>query len=132
MTARNAFKVDGLLFTCCMTNQGNCMSLQVVLPNGRKLELASMEGANDFVDSVGADFISTNLAVTDIQKLESAYMLMLIIADNASPEKIASGIPESELRTLVDHMLDTLHKLSTDSQWLRSGKVARYHESLLS
>jgi hypothetical protein len=132
MASRTTFKVDGLLCTYYMTNQGNGMSFQVVLPNGRKLELVSKEGADEFVDTVGTDFISTNLAATDDQKLESAYMLMLMIADNASPEKIASEIPESELRTLVDHTRNTLDTLSTDSEWLRSGKVAMHHEFLLS
>jgi hypothetical protein len=130
MTTRN-YKVDGLLCTHCMTHQGTDMSFQVVFPNGRKLELASREGADDFVDIVGSDFISKNLTATGDKKLESTYMLMITVAKNASPEKIASGIPESELRTLVDHTRDTLDTLSTDSEWLRTGKVAMHHKFLV-
>jgi hypothetical protein len=131
MTARTTFKTAGLLYTFCMTKQGNDKLFQVVLPNGRKLELNSREGADEFVDTFGTDFLSTNLTATDDQELKSTCMMMLMIAENASPEKIASGIPESELRTLVDHTRDTLDTLSTDSKWLRSGKVAMHHEFLL-
>jgi hypothetical protein len=124
MTTRTRFQLDDLLCTYCSTNQGNGVSFQVLLPNGRKLELASSEGADDFVDIVGSDFISTNLTATDDQELMSAYTLMFMVAENASPEKIASGIPESELRTLVD-------TLSTYSNWLCSDKAATHHEFLL-
>jgi hypothetical protein len=114
-----------------MTKQGDEMLFQVVLPNGRKLELNSREGADEFVDTFGTDFISTNLTATDGQELQFAYTLMIAVAQNASPEKIASGIPESELRTLVDHTRDTLGALSTDRNWLRSGTVSILHEVLL-
>jgi hypothetical protein len=51
---------------------------------------------------------------------------------HASPEKIADGIPESELRsTFVEHSRDTLDKLSTDRNWLRSGTVKDCHRNLL-
>jgi hypothetical protein len=103
------------------------MLLHVVLPNGRKLELHSKKGANEFVDTVGNDFMSTSLAATDDQELQFAYVTMLMVADNASPEKIASGIPESELRTLVDHSRETFNMLSTDSKWLHSGTVSEFH-----
>jgi hypothetical protein len=43
----------------------------------------------------------------------------------------ALGIPESELRTLVDHTNDTLSTLSTDRKWLRSGTVSKCQEVLL-
>jgi hypothetical protein len=35
--------------------------IQVLFPNGRNVELSSKEGAAEFVDTVGTDFISTNL-----------------------------------------------------------------------
>jgi hypothetical protein len=65
------------------------MSFQVVLPNGRKVELHSKKGADEFVDTVGTDFMSTNLTATDNQELNFAYMIMRIVICNASPEKIA-------------------------------------------
>jgi hypothetical protein len=114
----------------CMTNQGDHMPFQVILPNGRKVDLQSKKGADEFVDTVGTGFLSTNLAATDDQELQEAYTLMLIVLCNASPEKIASGIPEPELRTLVDHTRHTLDTLSTDRKWLRSGKVSKCHEFL--
>jgi hypothetical protein len=107
------------------------VSFQVVLPNGRKVELFSKKGADEFVDTIGTDFISTNLTTRDDATLTHAYTLMLTVADNASPEKIAAGIPESELRTLVEHSRDTLDTLSTDRNWLRSGRVKVCHRELL-
>jgi hypothetical protein len=130
MSPPSTFKLAGLLCTYHVTNQGNDMSFQVVLPNGRKVELHSKEGADEFVDTFGTDFISTTLAATDNQELQFAYILMVMVGRNASSEKIASGIPESELRTLVDHARDTLDTLSIDSKWLRSGKVSKCHELL--
>jgi hypothetical protein len=104
---------------------------QVKLPNGRKIELASREGADDFVDTVGTDFISTNLTAANDAELMFAYTMITSISDHASPEKIASGIPESELRTFVEHSRDTLKTLSTDRTWLRSGTVSMWHNLLL-
>jgi hypothetical protein len=108
--------------------EGICL---VVLPSGRTFELASREGANDFVDSIGTDFISTNLTAADDQELEWAYFLMMTVAENASPEKMASGIPQSELRTFIGHTRDTLDTLSTDRNWLRSSTLSRRHDALL-
>jgi hypothetical protein len=52
----------------------------VQLPNGWKIEPASREGADDFVDAVGTDFISTNLTGTDDEELAVAYgMLRTVI-----------------------------------------------------
>jgi hypothetical protein len=129
MTTSTTFKLAGLLYHS-MTNQGNDLSFQVLLPNGRKVELHSKKGADEFVDTVGTDFMSTNLTSTDDQELQFAYMLLLEVADNASPEKIASGISVSELRTLVDHSRDTFDMLSTDSKWLHSDTVSICHELL--
>jgi hypothetical protein len=122
MTTR-FFKPTGLLYTYSTMKQGNEMVLQVVLPNGRKLNIDSKKGADEFVNTFGTAFISTSLTATDDMELTWAYMLMHLVADNASPEKIASGIPESELRTLADHTRDTLDALSADRNWLRSGTV---------
>jgi hypothetical protein len=130
MTTPTTFKIAGLLYTYHTTNQGKDISFHVVLPNGRKVELHSRKGADEFLDTVGADFISTTLAATDNQELERVYMLLLMVGANASPEKIASGIPESELRVLVDHTRHTLDTLSTDRNWLRSGTVSKCHEFL--
>jgi hypothetical protein len=106
---------------------------QVALPNGRHIELASREGADDFVETVGTDFISTNLNLTTTSdgELHFAYHIMCMVSEKASPDKIASGIPESELRIFIEHMRDTLITLSTDRNWLRSGIVSLRHELLL-
>jgi uncharacterized C2H2 Zn-finger protein len=104
---------------------------QVELPNGRKIDLASREGADDFVDTVGTDFISANLTAANDNELTLAYTLMHTVSEKASPEKIAAGFPESELRTFVEHTRDTLKTLSTDRNWLRSGTVLMCHEILL-
>jgi triphosphoribosyl-dephospho-CoA synthetase len=72
------------------------------------------EGADVFVDTVGTDFISTNITAADDEELTLAYQLIIAVAVNASPEKIASGIPESEIRTFIEHTRDTLATLSTD------------------
>jgi hypothetical protein len=130
MTTRS-LKPTSLLCTYYIANQGNDMSFQVVLANGRKLDLQTKKGADEFVDTFGTAFISTSLTTTDEKELKSAYMLMLIVADTASPEKIASGIPECELRTFVEHIRDTLGTLSTDRNWLRSGTVSVCHGILL-
>jgi hypothetical protein len=130
MTTPITVKLAGLLCTYQLTNQGKDMSFQVVLPNGRKVELCSKKVADEFLDTVGTDFISTNLTATDNQELHFAYMLLLVVGLSASPEKIASRIPESELRTLVDHTRHTLDTLSTDRDWLRSGTVSMDHALL--
>jgi hypothetical protein len=107
-------------------------SRQVELPNGRKFKLGSRRGADNFVDTVGTDFISTNLTAADDQELTCAYALMDMVSFYASPEKIALGIPESELRIFIEQTRDTLDTLSTDRNWLRSGTVSACHERLLS
>jgi hypothetical protein len=107
------------------------VSLQVLLPNGRNVELFSEQGADEFIDTVGADFISTSLTATDDTELTCAYTLMIAVSDNASPEKIASGIPESELGTFIEKTRDTLDTLSSDRDWLRSGTVSKWHDLLL-
>jgi hypothetical protein len=104
---------------------------RVVLPNGRNVVIASKEGADEFVDTVGTDFISTNLTATDGQELTFAYTIMVAFAQNASSERIASGIPESELRTFIEHTRDTLRTLSSNRNWLRSGTVSMCHQTLL-
>jgi hypothetical protein len=103
---------------------------QVELPNGRKFEIYSREGANDFVDSVG-NFISTNLTATNDEELAIAYLILITVIDYASPEKIAAVFSESELRSFVEHTRDTLDTLSTDRNWLRSGTMSKSNELLL-
>jgi hypothetical protein len=120
----------GLPCTFGTTNQGND-TFQVLLPNGRNVELWSKEGADEFIDTVGTDFISTNITAANCYELILAYTLIRAVAENASREKIASGIPESELRISVELMRETLDTLSTDRDWLRSGTVSMCHERLL-
>jgi hypothetical protein len=130
MTTR-FFKPTGLLYTCCTTKQGNGMVFQVALPNGRKLDLSSKKGADEFVDTIGTAFISTSLTATDDQELKCSYTVIHLVADNASPEMIATGIPESELCTFVEHTRDTFDTLSADSNWLLSGARSMRHGLLL-
>jgi hypothetical protein len=103
----------------------------VELPNGRKIKLLSKKGADQFVQAVGTDFFSMNLTATNDAELTVAYAIMRIIIRNASPEKVATGFPESELRTFVEHTLDTLATLSIDHNWIRSGLVSKCHTFLL-
>jgi hypothetical protein len=127
-----SFKLAGLSCTCRLSDQrGIDESFRVILLNGRTFELCSKEGADDFVDAVGTDFISTCLTATRDKQLHPAYFLMSTLAHYGSPEKIASGIPESELRTFVEHMRDTLATLSTDRNWLRSGTMSACQEVLM-
>jgi hypothetical protein len=124
------FKLYGV--TCTRTvSTSNGVSYQVVLPNGRKVKLCSKEGADEFVGAVGTDFISMNLTAWGETKLGYVYSLMETVAEHASPKKIADGIPESELRTFVEHSRDTLDTLSTDRHWLRRGRISPYHKQLL-
>jgi hypothetical protein len=95
------------------------------------LSLDSKEGADYFVDIVGHDFISKHLTATYNKELITAYDMMIAVAKHGSTQKIASGIPESELRTFIEHARDTLDTLSTDRNWLRSGTVSTCHERLL-
>jgi hypothetical protein len=126
MTTKNGIR-------CCMgrADDGSIKVHEVELPSGRRIRLLSKEGVDEFVDAIGTDLISTNLTTTDDQELTLAYKLMDLVAENASPEKIASGIPESELRAFVEHTRDTYDTLSTDRTWLRSGTVSRCHGLLL-
>jgi hypothetical protein len=95
MTTHTTPKLAGLICTYHVTNQGIGRLLHVVLPNGRKVELHSKKGADKFVDTVGTNFMSTNLTATDDQQLQFIYMIMRIVICNASPEEITSGIPEA-------------------------------------
>jgi hypothetical protein len=125
-------KEDADLFADTVgTNFKNCRVQDVKLPDGRRFELTSREGADDYVDTVGADFISTNLITTNDTELIIAYMTIITVIEEASPEKIASGIPESELRTFIEYTRETLDTLSTDRNWLRSGTVSMRHALLL-
>jgi hypothetical protein len=124
-------KLAGGLRCTYRTIQENEASFQVRLPNGREVEICSKEGADEFIDTVGTDFISTNIIVAGDKALTPVYMLIRAVAINASPEKIASGIPEPELRTIVQRMRDALDTLSNDRNWLRSGTVSMCHELLL-
>jgi hypothetical protein len=103
----------------------------VKLPNGRRFHVASRKDADDFVDTVGTDFISTNLNTTDVRELEVAYLIIILFVGYASTEKTAAGFPESELRFFVQHIRGTLKILSSDLNWLRSGTVSFCHEQLL-
>jgi hypothetical protein len=125
-------KITGHLYTYCTTGEGDEMLFQVALPNGRKLDLDSKKGADEFVDTFGTAFTSASLTATDDREHQFAYTMMKAVADTTSREKIESEIPESELRTFVEHALDTLDTLSTDRKWLRSGTVSTRHELLLS
>jgi hypothetical protein len=131
MTTLTTIKPASLLYPYCMTKQGNDMSFHVVLPNGRKVDLDSKKGVDEFVDTFGTDFMATSPTATYDQELRSACILMFKVADTASPEKIASGIPGSELRTFLEHTRDILDTLSTDRNWLRSGTLSSHHELLL-
>jgi hypothetical protein len=117
--------------TSKLSIQDNDASVQGLSPSGRKFDLCSKEDADEFVDILGTDFISTNLTATDDQELILAYEMMTAVAKHASTEKIASGIPESELRTFIEHARGTLDTLSTDRNWLRSGTLSMCHERLL-
>jgi hypothetical protein len=110
---------------------GEVIVQEVQLPNGRKIEIASREGADDFVDAVGTDFISTNVFTTDEFELTFFYSVAITVLKEASPEKIASGIPESELLTFIEHTLNTLHALSFDRNWLSSGALSIWHDLFL-
>jgi hypothetical protein len=74
-------KATGHLYTYCTTKQGNETLRQVLLPNGRTLELNSKEGADEFVDTFGTAVMSTSLNTKKNQELQSAYMLILVVAD---------------------------------------------------
>jgi hypothetical protein len=113
------------------TNQSNDLLIQVLFPNGRKVELSSKRGADEFVDTVGTDFISRNLTAAGDEELTPVFAVILAVVKNASREKIASGIPESEIRTFIEHTRDILDTLSSDRNWLRSGTVSMRHELLL-
>jgi hypothetical protein len=117
---------------CCIRwADGGSRVHAVELPNGRRIELLSKEGVDEFVDAIGTDFISTNLTTTDDQELTLAYTLMIIVNRRASPEKFVAAFPESELRTFIEHTRNTLETLSTDRNWLRSGTVSECHVRLL-
>jgi hypothetical protein len=104
----------------------------VVLPNGRNVELCSpKEGADEFVGTVGNDFISMNLTAADDSELTFANQLIFLVSERASLVKIASGIRESELRTFIEHPRDTFDTLSTDRNWLHSGTVSMCHHRLM-
>jgi hypothetical protein len=106
-------------------------SVQGNSPNDSNIDIYSKEGAEQFVDFVGHNYISTHLTATDDEELDSTYTLMIAVAEHASTEKIASGIPGSELRTFIEHARNTLDTLSTDRNWLRSGTVSMCHAKLL-
>jgi hypothetical protein len=87
-------------------------------PRGKAPTILSM--------AVGTNFTSTNLTAASDEQLRFAYIMMYTVSEKASPEKIASGIPESELRIFIERMRD-----SSDRNWLRSGTVSVCHEQLL-
>jgi hypothetical protein len=104
---------------------------QVKLPNGRKIDVTSREGADDFIETVGTDFISTSLTAADDNELTCAYIILIKVTCHASPTKIASGIPGSELRTFIEHTRDALKTLSADRDWLCWGAVSMCPDQLL-
>jgi hypothetical protein len=113
------------------TDFKHCRVQEVGLPSGRRFEISSREGADDYVDTVGKKFISENLITTNDTELIIAYMTIITVIEEASPEKIASEIPESELRTFIEYTRDTLDTLSTDRDWHSSGTISMCHELLL-
>jgi hypothetical protein len=120
---------SGIRLTKGVTNLG--LVKEVQLPNGRKIGLLSRDGANDFVDAVGTDFISTNVFTTAESELMAFYVTITSVTEGASPEKLASGIPESELLTFIEHALNTLDTISIDRNWLRSGTLPLCYEMFL-
>jgi hypothetical protein len=104
---------------------------EVELPNGRKIERLTMEGADEFVEAVGIDFISTNLTTTNDNEMFVMSIIMRTVIKNASREKIAACFPESELRLFVEYMRDELDRLSKESNWLRSGELLLRYDLLM-
>jgi hypothetical protein len=134
-----------------MPAQGS--SFKMMLPNGRNVELLSNEGANEAVAVMGIGFLSANLNEVDgpvamsraslqnttdashrtqyIESIFRSYLMLGALADKASPEKVASCIPESELKSLVDHIRSALGTISADRKWLRTGSLEKHDLELL-
>jgi hypothetical protein len=64
-----------------------CRVRDALLPNGRRFELTSRKGADDCVDAVGTDFISTNLIATNYTELTCAYVMIITVLERASPRR---------------------------------------------
>jgi hypothetical protein len=92
-----------MTFSSKLAIQDNDASVQGFSPIGQNVQPGSKEGADYFVDIVGTDFTSTNLTATDDQEFILAHTVLVAVAEHASTEKIASGIPESELHTFIKY-----------------------------
>ena len=112
------------------------------LPNGRRLELCSQEGADAFIlynPSEKFEFFTLNL--TECIKIrsqsrrlnagEKEHLLMTgFMVDSlskcATKEVFANNVPDDEILCWLDYVMHELTKLASNERWQRTGLLDKH------
>ena len=121
---------------------GNDNSFIVRLPDGRRLELCSTEGADAFLrlqSSESFDWLTVNFTeckrIRNKKRRINAAMrgrLQMVgcfvesFARYATHEVFAEAVPHEEIVFWLDYVMDEFKKLINDPGWLRNGTLSKH------
>jgi hypothetical protein len=123
----------------------NPMSFNVLLPDGRNVNIMTQQGADIFIGGRNSDFegFSSNMEQANIlrqkntaalsnhdkEQLTTLYVMIEVLALNASID-IFKLIPKSELECWFDHAITVIQKLTNDNRWTRTG-ILEEHDAFV-
>jgi hypothetical protein len=113
------------------------MAYNVLLPDGRNVNIRTQEGADIFIGGPDFEGFSSNmedvnriqqkqnLSNQDKGRLEAHYVMVDVLAQHASPN-VFKQIPKSELKSWWDHTIVVIQKLTTSGRWTRTGSLEEH------
>jgi len=122
-------------------DEDSCIS---VMPDGRRLQLCSQEGADAFLRHTPTgslfNWFTMNYGVCkrirswNNGELNDAAIQQLIMigfsadsfSSNATPSVFAEAVPDEEIVFWIDYVIDELKRLKNDPGWLSSGTLERH------
>lgn len=121
-------------------------SCKVLLPDGRKVDLCTPTGADEFLRCpCGGDFkyFSTNindasqirrkkkLNAADKSRLTMLYFSMDSVAKYGTPQLFRDMVPQSEIEVWLDHVISQLQKKTEDQRWASTGNLEQHDAFIL-
>lgn len=137
------------------------MTVNVTLPSGRTVNIATKFGANHFINEGGGGeggggrgsrpctFVSQNIGPVkeacdriyqrrnrnptdqEINDIGLLYTMASELAENADYE-VFDEIPVSEIQMYLEHVIVEIGRMTeSSSNWARTGTLRHYHEQLL-
>ena len=130
------------------------MTVNVTLPSGRTVNIATKHGANHFINEGGPEnrpctFVSQNIGPVkqacdriyqrrgrnptdqEVNDIGLLYTMASELAENAD-YKVFDEIPVNEIQMYMEHVLVEIGRMTeANSNWVRTGTLIHYHEQLL-